>query len=147
MVKWLHVIPAGIVSLTFFVGAGIANDGDTALFLAFIGSMVPVVAMSFVAIGRMLRWRNMGKELGLVALPGGAYPEMRGRFHGRRLLICRRANPFGGRGLVSLVSLEGAPDVRLPGLLQSAQEVRQALLPLLPEDDASGAGVNAGHEA
>ncbi len=145
--RWPTLALAGAISVVFFIMAATAPTDDAAMLWAFGGAMVPSVFFAIEALLRMMKWRAMGRQLGLVQVPGGAYPDLHGRYKGRRLHISRRPNPLGRPRQMTRVAFEGNPDMRLPGIVASADAVRHLLMPLLPEHQGARGGIDADEEA
>ncbi len=127
------MVPVLSISLLFFVVAAfLARSDDQALAWAAGGVMVPIVAIVLLQLAHMLRWRGMGKRLGLVPQGNGAYPDLAGPYKGRRLVIMRRSDPTGmGPRLSTIVRLEGVQELRLPGVIADPATVRSVLKPFL----------------
>lgn len=127
------LVPVLGISLLFFVAAAfLAPTADDALALAVGGVMVPLIAIIILQISNMVRWRSMGRRLGLVAHGGGAYPDLVGPYRGRRLIVMRRSDTTGmGPRLSTVVRLEGVQELRLPGLIANDDTVRGVLEPFV----------------
>lgn len=132
MRRWLAWLPVLAISIAFWIAAAFADNDAQALFLLVIGASVPAFGIVVLTMMRMARWRSMATELGLVVSAGGAYPDLIGRYQGKRLSVTRRQNPYGnGPRVMTVVRLEGMPEIRMPGIITRASTVTGILAPLL----------------
>ncbi len=132
MRRWVWYAPLLTISLAFFVMAALQDNYAFGFLLAICGALVPGAAALLLLLIGVQRWRSMGRALGLVQTGTGMYPDLGGRFQGKRLTILRRIDPYA-RGVrdSTVLRLEGHAEVRLPGTVRDADVVRSVLTPLL----------------
>ncbi len=137
--RWTLYVPLLAISLVFFVMAALADNYAIGFLLAICGALVPAAGGGLLIVLKVARWRTMAKGLGLVKKASGMYPDLTGKYHGLRLTVLRRIDPYA-RGVrdSTVLRLEGHNEVRLPGTVTDAAVVHGVLAPLLessPEDD------------
>ncbi len=152
MRRWTFYAPLIVISLACFITASQAENYAQGFVWALAGALVPIFGALYLIVKRLIAWRSMGQDLGLIIQGDGAYPDMAGLYRGKRLLILRRIDPYArGARDSTVLRVEGHPEIRLPGTVARATTVEGVLAPLfdggLPEDDGSGGGVQARQES